>query len=113
MKNSFSGVEYSIVGGLASGMALLLGTVWPVLGMLLLRGSAQVLNLGIIVVLVAVTADSNRFHHLPPWYGLGLPLGGVLFTYILWKAMLKTLWEGGIRWRGTYYPLAMLKANKI
>jgi glycosyltransferase involved in cell wall biosynthesis len=113
MKNSFSGVEYSVAAALASGMALLLGTTWPVLGMLLTRGSTQLLNLGIVLILLLVTADSNHFHGLPRWYALGLPLGGILFTYILWKATLKTLWEGGIRWRGTYYPLALLKANKV
>lgn len=113
MKNSFSGVEYSVTAALASGIALLLGTTWPVLGMLFTRGGTQLLNLGIVLVLLLVTADSNHFHGLPRWYALGLPLGGLLFTYILWKATLKTLWEGGIRWRGTYYPLALLKANKV
>jgi hypothetical protein len=113
MKNSFSGVGYSVAAALASGMALLLGTTWPVLGLLLTRGSAQFLNLGIVLILLLITADTNHFQNLPRWYALGLPLGGILFTYILWKATLKTLWEGGIRWRGTYYPLALLKANKV
>lgn len=113
MKNSFSGVEYSIAAGIGAGLALLLGIVWPFLGIFLTRGNTQLLNLGTVLVLLGITADSNRFHGLPRWYALGLPLGAFLFTYILWKAMLKTLWEGGIRWRGTYYPLALLKANKV
>jgi glycosyltransferase involved in cell wall biosynthesis len=113
MKNSFASVNYSILAAVAGGVAMLLGTVWPVFGMLLTGGSAQILNLGIVLVLLLITAESNRLHHLPRWYALGLPLGGVLFTYILWRAMLKTLWEGGIRWRGTHYPLALLKANKV
>jgi glycosyltransferase involved in cell wall biosynthesis len=113
MKNSFAGVEYSVAAAVASGIVLLLGTVWPVLGILFTHGSTQLLNLGIVLVLLAITADCNRFHSLPRWYAFGLPLGGVLFTYILWKATLKTIWEGGIRWRGTHYPLALLKANKV
>jgi glycosyltransferase involved in cell wall biosynthesis len=113
MKNSFSGVGYSVVASIASGIALLLLTVWPALGALITRGNTQLLNLAIVAVLLTISADSNRFHSLPRWYALGLPLGGVLFTYILWKATFRTIWEGGIRWRGTHYPLAMLKANKI
>jgi glycosyltransferase involved in cell wall biosynthesis len=113
MKNSFSGVGYSVAGAIASGIALLLGTVWPVLGAVFTRGNTQLLNLAIVAVLLFISADSNRFHSLPRWYALGLPLGGVLFTYILWKATLKTILEDGIRWRGTHYPLALLKANKI
>ena len=113
MKNSFASVDYSILAAVAGGVAMLLGTVWPVFGMVLTRGTTQILNLGIVLVLLLITAESNRLHHLPRWYALGLPLGGILFTYILWRAMLKTLWEGGIRWRGTHYPLALLKANKV
>jgi glycosyltransferase involved in cell wall biosynthesis len=113
MKNSFSGVEYNVAAAVGAGLALLLGIVWPFLGIFFTRGSLQLLNLGTYLVLTAITANSNRFHGLRRWYAFGLPLGGLLFTYILWKAMLKTLWEGGIRWRGTYYPLALLKANKV
>jgi hypothetical protein len=113
MKNSFAGVEYNLAASLGAGIALLLMTVWPVLGMFFTRGDTQLLNLAIAAVFLLVVADTNHFHSLPRWYALGLPLGGVLFTYILWKATVKTLWEGGIRWRGTHYPLAELKANRI
>jgi hypothetical protein len=113
MKNSFAGVEYNLVASVGAGIALLLTTVWPVLGILFTRGDTQLLNLAVVAVFLLVVADTNHFHSLPRWYALGLPLGGVLFTYILWKATVKTLWEGGIRWRGTHYPLAELKANKI
>ena len=37
----------------------------------------------------------------------------LLFVYILWKSMLLTLWTGGISWRGTHYPLALLKSNRV
>jgi glycosyltransferase involved in cell wall biosynthesis len=113
MKNSFAGVEYNLAASLGAGIALLLMTVWPVLGLLFLHGDTQLLNAAIVAVFLLVVADTNHFHSLPRWYALGLPLGGVLFTYILWKSTLKTLWEGGIRWRGTHYPLAALKANKV
>jgi glycosyltransferase involved in cell wall biosynthesis len=113
MKNSFSGVGYSIVASIASGVVLLLLTVWPVLGALATRGVTQLLNLAIVALFLLISADSNRFHSLPRWYAVGLPVGGVLFTYILWKATIKTIWEDGIRWRGTHYPLALLKANKV
>ena len=47
------------------------------------------------------------------WHGVGFPLATLLFLYILWRSTLTILWRGGIDWRGTHYPLAELKANRI
>jgi hypothetical protein len=44
---------------------------------------------------------------------VGLPLATLLFLYIVWRATILTLWNDGIDWRGTHYPLAELKANKV
>jgi glycosyltransferase involved in cell wall biosynthesis len=113
MKNSFAGVGYSVVLSALAGFALLASLVWPIPALFLTAGITRLFNAGILAVLLIMTADSNGFHGLPRWYALGLPFGGLLFTYILWKSTLKTLFEDGIRWRGTHYPLALLKANKI
>ena len=45
--------------------------------------------------------------------GIGFPLATLLFLYIVWRSMLTILWNGGIEWRGTHYPLAELKANRV
>jgi hypothetical protein len=47
------------------------------------------------------------------WTGVGFPLATLLFLYIVWRSMLTILWTGGIEWRGTRYPLAELKANRV
>jgi hypothetical protein len=44
---------------------------------------------------------------------VGIPVTALLFQYIVWRAALKTLWNDGIDWRGTHYPLQELKANKV
>ena len=36
-----------------------------------------------------------------------------IFVGILWRATFITLRDGGITWRGTRYPLAALKANRV
>src|SRR6185503_18800288 len=57
MKNSFSGVEYSVIGGIANGLSLLLGFVWPFVAIVFTHGTTQILNALIVMVLVFITAD--------------------------------------------------------
>lgn len=47
------------------------------------------------------------------WYALGLPLGTLLFLWIILRTMTLNLAQGGIRWRGTFYSLRELKSNKV
>jgi len=52
-------------------------------------------------------------HGATRWHCVGIPVTALLFQYIVWRAALKTLWNNGIDWRGTHYPLQDLKANRV
>ena len=43
----------------------------------------------------------------------GFPLGLCLFSWILLRTMTLNLYQGGIVWRGTFYPLDQLRRNRI
>lgn len=113
MKNSFAGLEYSVPLSLAGGIALLLLNVWPFIAIFVVKGPAWILYLLVVIAMLLFIADGNRFYHSPGWYALAHPLSSLLFVYIVWKSTLLTLWTGGITWRGTHYPLALLKSNRV
>ncbi len=50
-----------------------------------------------------------RYSQLPFWSFLLYPFGAVLLIYSLLHSMVVTLRQGGVRWRGTFYPLAELR----
>ena len=79
----------------------------------LIPGPARWLNLASVLVLVALCWINAPLAGVRRWHGVGFPLATLLFLYILWRATLLTLWNDGIDWRGTHYPLAELKANKV
>ena len=60
-----------------------------------------------------VYADCARFHHSKAWYAPGYPVATALFIFILLRTMLLNLVQGRIYWRGTFYPLKELKANRV
>jgi uncharacterized membrane protein YhdT len=113
MKNAFAGLEYSLPLSIGAGIAVLLVNGWPFVAIFVLGGASRILYLLAVVVMLLFISDANRFYGLPRWYAFAHPLSAVLFVYILWKSMVLTLWTGGITWRGTHYPLALLKANRV
>jgi len=98
---------------IAAGIAVLLLNAWPFVAIFVLRGAAWFLYLLAAIVMLLFIADSNRFYKVPRWYAFFHPLSSILFVYILWRSMVLTLWTGGINWRGTHYPLTLLRANRV
>jgi glycosyltransferase involved in cell wall biosynthesis len=113
MKNAFAGVNYSVLAIVVSSVAQFLLNVWPFLGLFLTHGITRILNAVIVLIIMFICWDGAHFHHSRRWYGLGFPISTLLFVYILWRSMLLAFMHNGIRWRGTHYPLAELRANKV
>jgi glycosyltransferase involved in cell wall biosynthesis len=112
-KNSFSGLEYSVLAMVGATVGFVLFNIWPFLAIFLTAGSTQILNLVVVFLILLLTFASAQFHEGKPWYGLGFPIAAGLFVYILWRSMVVTLRNNGITWRGTHYSLKDLKANKV
>ena len=64
------------------------------------------LTLGSIAGLYQLVA---RHSGLTPWNALLTPFAALAFVYALLRSMVTTLYQGGVRWRGTFYPLAELR----
>jgi hypothetical protein len=58
-------------------------------------------------------ADAPRVSGSRPLYGLAFPLATLLFAFIMLRSVALALVRGGIRWRGTFYPLEALRANRV
>lgn len=48
---------------------------------------------------------------LTAWNALLAPFAASLFIYALLRSMVVTLVQGGVNWRGTFYPLRTLREN--
>lgn len=113
MKNTFAGIDYSVAKSVAAGIAVLLVNVWPFVAIFVVKGCAWILYMLTVTLMLLFISDANHLFGLPRRYAFGHPLSSLLFVYILSKSTLRTLWTGGIRWRGTHYPLKLLKTNRV
>ena len=112
-KNTLAGVDYSVPAIVVGALAQTVLFVWPFVALACTAGVVLALNAASCLVLVAACLDQTRYVGVPRSYAAGLPLATVLFIGILLRATYVTLRDGGINWRGTHYPLAALKANRV
>jgi cellulose synthase/poly-beta-1,6-N-acetylglucosamine synthase-like glycosyltransferase len=107
-KNFFAVFRFRALPALAACAALIvicLGPFAALAGPLAFRIPAAVLFL----MLFMLYRSLRRFNAIPAAYFLTFPLAALLLIYAVFRSVLVTLLRGGIRWRGTFYPLAELR----
>ncbi|HET6765010.1 MAG TPA: glycosyltransferase family 2 protein [Longimicrobiaceae bacterium] len=112
-KNAFAGLDYSLAAVVASTLVHLLVFSWPWGAVWIARGWAQGLYAAAIVLMLVLFAGSARVQRVPLRYAVLFPVACLLFVYVVWNGTAYVLRTGGIEWRGTRYPLAELKANRV
>lgn len=112
-KNTFAGLDYSLVklGGLT--FLQLLTSIWPQVSLLVLSGPARLAGGLVILVRLLFFAVAARRFSVRPWYALWILLTPFINLYMVWRAVILTLARGGILWRGTFYPLGELRKNRL
>jgi glycosyltransferase involved in cell wall biosynthesis len=85
----------------------------PFLGIFLARGWARLPYAVALGSLFAIYIGISRRSAVPAYYFLLHPASAALFIYTLLRSMVLTLWNDGIEWRGTKYPLDELRKGMV
>lgn len=67
---------------------------------------AAIVTLAAIALLYRL---AGRLSGISAWYVILFPASAALFIYSMLRSMFITLTQGGVTWRGTFYPLAELR----
>jgi glycosyltransferase involved in cell wall biosynthesis len=112
-KNFFAILSFQWWRTLLSAFGLAFLNWGPFLGIWLAHGWARLpfgIALGSIsLIYVGMSWRSS----VPPYYVLLHPVSAAMFTYTLLRSMCLTLWNDGIVWRGTKYPLEELRKGMM
>ena len=113
MKNTFSVVEYYSLLLFNGSLFYLLVGLGPLA--MLLFGAGPIPWFGSLTIAGQLLVHSFAARETgAPWYaGAFYPLAAVLMAWILIRALVLNLWQGGIVWRGTFYPLSELRRNRV
>lgn len=111
-KNSFAVLGYSVpvaIAVLASNSL----AVWPFVAVWTTDGAERALYLAAALAAVATLWYHGARQRLRPWLAPLYPVAALITTCIIAAAISRTLLRGGIEWRGTFYPLAELRKNRV
>src|SRR5713101_2184924 len=112
-KNFFAALGYNL-GFVAAGISsLLLLNVAPFLGIIFGHGWIRIFAAIALVIAICFYGGTAASMRVSPLYSLTYPLGAILLSYMLLRSAVVTLKQGGIVWRGTFYPLDDLKRGIV
>jgi glycosyltransferase involved in cell wall biosynthesis len=112
-KNSFAALGYSVPKVVFYAAEIPALTAWPFAAAFFASGPTAALYAGSVAAQVATFAVCNRFLRGRVFLlALGYPACALLFSYALLRSALLALARGGIYWRGTFYPLSLLKEKR-
>jgi hypothetical protein len=112
-KNFFAVTRFQLWRVCVQAVGLFLLSVLPFIALLFLRGWALAFAALAAALAVAIQASVSIKFEVPAAYALTHPIGAMILIWMLVRSTFVTLRQGGIVWRGTFYPLDQLKKGLV
>ena len=112
-KNFFAAFGYNLAfAAVALGGMFLLNVV-PFFAVFIAHGWIRIFLAVAVAGALCMHGSVDVVNRISPLYALTHPIGAVLFCYMIVRSVAVTLWQGGVTWRGTFYPLKELKRGVV
>jgi glycosyltransferase involved in cell wall biosynthesis len=112
-KNFFAAFGYNLAFAAVALAGMILLNIVPFFAVVLGHGWIRILSAVAVAVALGMHASVDIVNRVSPLYALTHPIGAVLFCYMIVRSVAVTLWQGGVTWRGTFYPLKELKRGVV
>ncbi|TFE03155.1 glycosyltransferase [Jeotgalibacillus salarius] len=109
-KNAFAGLHYSYTFTFAAMTGVFISQVLPFIAVFhsdfYTSAMAWVVITAIMAVYIPLTRKLTTYSS---WHAVLFPVSAILFIFAVIRAAMLTLIRGGVKWRGTIYPIKELK----
>ena len=112
-KNFFAAGGYRLWVSALQVFGLLLMCVFPVIALAFAHGWALIFAAVAVVIPVIAEIGVGLEFGSPLIYSLTYPIGALIFAWMIARSTFLTLRQGGIFWRGTFYPLEDLRRGVV
>jgi glycosyltransferase involved in cell wall biosynthesis len=111
-KNSFAYYNYRIIPACRDALLALIFYIGPFFGAIFFNGpirSLSLVNIGLMLFISVYVAKQFR---LQKRYAIFYPIALTLLIYTVFNSVYSVCKNKGVIWRGTYYPLQVIKNKK-
>ena len=112
-KNFFAVMSFQWWRAVLGCIAMVILNLLPFWGSIFVHGWARIPYLVTLASMFFLYAGVWRSVDIEPWYFLLHPISTLLFIYTILRSMFVTLRNGGVEWRGTFYPLDELRKGLV
>jgi glycosyltransferase involved in cell wall biosynthesis len=112
-KNFFAAFGYNVAFATVAVGAMLLLNVVPFIAVFAGHGWLRLFSAIAVAAALCMHGSVDVVNRVSPLYALTHPIGAMLFCYMIVRSVAVTLWQGGVTWRGTFYPLKELKRGVV
>jgi cellulose synthase/poly-beta-1,6-N-acetylglucosamine synthase-like glycosyltransferase len=112
-KNTYAALDYSFLRLCVLTCLQLIFSIWPPWALFLTEGATRLGNLAVIVLQAILFVMAALYSGIACRHVIWFPLTPYIRLYMTWKAVLTTILQQGIVWRGTFYSLQELKKGRL
>jgi len=112
-KNLFAALGYNLAFAAISLIGVILLNIAPFIAVFAGHGWIRLFSAIAVVVALCMHGSVDMVNGVSPLYALTHPIGALVFCYMIVRSVAVTLWQGGVTWRGTFYPLKELKRGVV
>lgn len=112
-KNFFAIMSFQWLRAVLTCIALLFLNLGPFAGVCFARGWARAPYALALISMFLIYLGMSWHSSVEPYYFVLHPVSTLLFVYTMVRSTVLTLGQGGVTWRGTFYPLEELKQGMV
>lgn len=112
-KNTYAALDYSFARLCVLTCLQLVFSIWPPWALIATDGATRLVNFAIIVLQATLFVLAALYSGIACRHVIWFPVTPYIRLYMTWKAVLATILQQGIVWRGTFYSLRELKKGRL